>query len=921
MRIANVIVSTENQQRAASSPVHALPLETVALSSISSTNTSTRQSEPGMDASARQHRQAKLLGQHAARLTDSHKAFLETRHDGLQHLSDLIRLQIMAAQQALQAGQVVRPRHVVWDEDALLEFASGKIANVFGKPYAIIDTYARRVRLPMPPYLLVSRVTCLEAERGHFQPSFMQTEYDIPQDAWYAVDGQIPVSIAVESGQCDLLLISYLGIDFENEGQRVYRLLDCTLTFLGDLPMVGETLRYDIHINRFARSGDNLLFFFSYECYVRDRMVLKMHGGCAGFFSDAELAQGKGIVTSADEQAERRTTPKRYMEPFLLCPKSSFDVHHLIQLSQGDLAGCFGAPYAQSDRNPSLRLPPPAILMIDRVVSVEPHGGAWGLGLIVAEKTLAPDHWYFPCHFKDDQVLAGSLIAEGCTQLLQFYLLYLGLQTHTQDARFQPIPDLQQVVRCRGQVVPTDTRLTYRMEITDIGLTPQPYAKARVDIILDGSVIVDFKDLGLQLSEKRAVAIADSIPQAVLQPDPIPTAHQPVLFGRTQIEAFASGSIVDCFGPEYQCYEGRRTPRIPNGDLQLVSRVVGFEGQRHDFKQPACLVTEYDVPSNPWFCHHNSHPAVLPYSICMEIALQPCGFLSAYMGTSLMFADMDFYFRNLDGEATLLNDTDLRGRTLTNRVQLLSTTAFEGTIIQSFAFALTHDQEPFYQGTASFGYFTAAALANQVGLDGGAETRPWDEQDEATGLPCTAIDLRLSSSRQQWYGAAPSTPYYRLADGQLDFLDEIRVVPGGGAYRQGYIYARQKLSPTAWYFSCHFYQDPVMPGSLGIEAILQAMQMFALHQNLGQRFTSPCFTPVYHHQVVWKYRGQIPPTSQDMALEVHITRIEVGDHHVKLTGDASLWNGSMRIYEVNQAAIGLSEATALKPNRMAVYDT
>ena len=44
----------------------------------------------------------------------------------------------------------------------------------------------------------------------------------------------------------------------------MYRLLDCTLTFLDALPKEGDTLRYDIKINSFAKSGDNLLFFFSY---------------------------------------------------------------------------------------------------------------------------------------------------------------------------------------------------------------------------------------------------------------------------------------------------------------------------------------------------------------------------------------------------------------------------------------------------------------------------------------------------------------------------------------------------------------------------------------------------------------------------------------------------------------------------------
>ena len=63
--------------------------------------------------------------------------------------------------------------------------------------------------------------------------------------------------------------------------------------------------------------------------------------------------------------------------------------------------------------------------MSDRIMSVEPHGGPYGLGYIVAEKDLAPDDWYFPCHFKDDPVMAGSLMAEGCVQLLQFFLLPL----------------------------------------------------------------------------------------------------------------------------------------------------------------------------------------------------------------------------------------------------------------------------------------------------------------------------------------------------------------------------------------------------------------------------------------------------------------------------------------------------------------
>ncbi len=34
---------------------------------------------------------------------------------------------------------------------------------------------------------------------------------------------------------------------------------------------------------------------------------------------------------------------------------------------------------------------------------------------------------FFPCHFKGDQVMAGSLVSDGCSQLLKLYMVWLGL--------------------------------------------------------------------------------------------------------------------------------------------------------------------------------------------------------------------------------------------------------------------------------------------------------------------------------------------------------------------------------------------------------------------------------------------------------------------------------------------------------------
>ena len=194
---------------------------------------------------------------------------------------------------------------------------------------------------------------------------------------------------------------------------------------------------------------------------------------------------------------------KSSFRPLLSCNKSSFNRDELVAVTRGELARCFGRQYQPATQNPSLRFSAEQILMHDRIASVNINGGLWGLGEVISEKDLAPDHWYFPCHFKDDQVLAGSLMAEGCVQLLQFYLIYIGLHTKTKNARFQPIRNLPNVVKCRGQVTQTDKRLTYKLEITEIGLQPFPYAKGNVDIILRDRVVVSFTDVGVELVEKE----------------------------------------------------------------------------------------------------------------------------------------------------------------------------------------------------------------------------------------------------------------------------------------------------------------------------------------------------------------------------------------------------------------------------------
>jgi 3-hydroxymyristoyl/3-hydroxydecanoyl-(acyl carrier protein) dehydratase len=364
------------------------------------------------------------------------------------------------------------------------------------------------------------------------------------------------------------------------------------------------------------------------------------------------------------------------------------------------------------------------------------------------------------------------------------------------------------------------------------------------------------------------------------------------LFMLDDLNEFATGSVMKCLGQEYAVYNGRRSLRIPNGDLLLMSRILSIQGRKREFDRPSSIVAEYDVPVNAWYFDGETHGR-LPYSICIEVALQPCGFLSAYLGTPLRFPEVDYYFRNLDGETVFNRLVDARGKKVRARAELLKTIFYGSTIIQQFSFALECDGEVFFEGMSSFGYFSAEAMAGQVGLDGGKMVLPWLKQvgRERRIVPIEEADL------------APVLP-----KGKLRLLDGVVIDPGAGRHQEGYVYANRRNTPQDWFYACHFHEDPVMPGSLGVEAIIQAMNIFAQQQDKG---AAPAGL-VTGQKTNWSYRGQVLQRHRQMQLEVHFRKTQhIGKINL-FTGDASLWADDSRIYEVRNMTIATEEKQDLK---------
>ena len=58
-------------------------------------------------------------------------------------------------------------------------------------------------------------------------------------------------------------------------------------------------------------------------------------------------------------------------------------------------------------------------------------------------------------------------------------------------------------------------------------------------------------------------------------------------------------------------------------------------------------------------------------------------------------------------------------------------------------------------------------------------------------------------------------------------LDRItRINNDGGEYGKGEIVAELDITPDLWFFDCHFPEDPVMPGCLGLDALWQLVGFY-----------------------------------------------------------------------------------------------
>ncbi|MGW4248596.1 beta-ketoacyl synthase [Nocardia sp. NPDC004722] len=522
----------------------------------------------------------------------------------------------------------------------------------------------------------------------------------------------------------------------------------------------------------------------------------------------------------------------------------------LRQLTEAEMGAVFGTTHRRAGVEVTARLAATTPLTLTEVTSIELYGGT-GHGRVVAS-------------FEGDPRAAALQAAE-------VFALYTGMPLCLSGSTLT------------GGVAESDAGFgsgTVDLVVDRLDLVPRPFLQASAT--LDSGAVLA---VTVMVAERLGADIGPG--QAVPR----------VLLNEFHMAHLARGDQAIAMGPEFAEYTGVRATRLPTGGLLLVDRVLRFDGERGNLES-AAYDTEYDSPADSWYYGDTANDS-MPHFVYMETSLQAALLMGYYAGPTLTQPGTTLSLRNLGGSATVLRQIDLRGKTIQQSSRLLSTTILPGSSLQTFDYTLSVDGEPFYRGETMFGYFSDQALGNQTGLDAGRYVPSWlSEHPEAA---TRVIDV----------AARRGDPGSRACSRRkLALIDRVEVVDGGGNYGAGYLRSLRAIDPQDWFFARHFHLDPVIPGSLGVESVIHAVQEWMLDAGLADGLSDPVFRIPRDIAFSWRYRGQFLPTDGTVELEAHIKSVHRGPHGATVVVDGSLWKPGLRIYELIDLSVELADRKA-----------
>jgi len=126
----------------------------------------------------------------------------------------------------------------------------------------------------------------------------------------------------------------------------------------------------------------------------------------------------------------------------------------------------------------------------------------------------------------------------------------------------------------------------------------------------------------------------------------------------------------------------------------------------------------------------------------------------------------------------------------------------------------------------------------------------------------------------------------------------INIQENKGIYNKGLIEAELDIKQKMWFFDCHFKEDPVMPGCLGLDAMWQLVGFF-----LGWKGEPGKGRALGVNNV--KFTGEVLTNAKIARYKVNMKRILKKEGAVVGLADGTLYSDNKAIYEAENLKVGL----------------